>query len=75
MEVISSIYCRVKFEKVIFPIAMVSSSAWLPRGWANSARYTSCNLFGKDRGYVYYWDKDSVKKCSKAINDLYAKTK
>ena len=36
---------------------------------------TNTILFGKDRGYVYYWDKDSVKKCSKAINDLYAKTK
>ncbi len=31
-------------------------------------------LFGKDRGYVYYWNKDSAEKCRKEINNLYSKT-
>ena len=31
-------------------------------------------LFGRDRGYVYYWNKKSAENCSKAINDLYSKT-
>ena len=31
--------------------------------------------FGRERGYVFNLDKNSVKKVSKAINDLYNKTK
>lgn len=32
-------------------------------------------LFGKDNGYVYYWDENSVEECRKQINDLYTKNK
>lgn len=36
---------------------------------------TNSICFGRERGYVFYLDKKSIEKVSKAINDLYNKTK
>ena len=36
---------------------------------------TNSICFGRERGFVFYWDKKSTEKVSKAINDLYNKTK
>jgi hypothetical protein len=34
---------------------------------------TNSICFGRERGFVFYWDKKSKEKVSKKINDLYNK--
>lgn len=63
-------------ETIQYGIKTLLNDKWTINTQEIKGEYgTNDIFFGKSRGFVYYLEKDSVKKASKKINDLYNKNK
>lgn len=63
-------------ETIQYGIKTLLNDKWSIKTQELTGKYGYNKIrFGKETAFVYYLDEDSVKKCSKKINDLYTKTK